>query len=116
MPTVLQRLWASFTQRPLTLQVRIVRSMRDLPHAIGRRLYIVGETERYKWAILSCPCGCGKRIDICLMPSAIPRWHLVLRGGDATLSPSIWVPRERCGSHFWIRNSQIIWCERQQFD
>ena len=40
-------------------------------------------------ALLSYPCGCGEQIDVCLMPSARPRWELTLRKGQASLSPSI---------------------------
>jgi len=27
-----------------------------------------GQPEKFKSAILACPCGCGERIDVCLMP------------------------------------------------
>jgi Family of unknown function (DUF6527) len=107
---VLRRLWATVAQRSDELRVQLIPSMRELPGVIGDRLYVVGTPGKYKWAILSCPCGCGERIDVCLMPSACPRWELTLRNGRASLSPSIWVPPERCGSHFWIRRSQIVWC------
>jgi hypothetical protein len=107
---VLRRLWATVAQRSDKLLVQLIPSMRQLPDVIGNRLYVVGTPGKYKWAILSCPCGCNERIDVCLMPSARPRWGLTLRNGRASLSPSIWVPSERCGSHFWIRRNQIIWC------
>ena len=109
---VLRRLWANLTQHPDNLQVQVIPSMHELPLTLGNRLYIVGKSRRYKWAILSCPCGCGGRIDVCLMPSAMPRWELSLRNGRASLSPSIWVPKERCGSHFWIRQNRVIWCRK----
>jgi hypothetical protein len=92
------------------LKVQMIPSMRKLPETIKNRLYIVGTSGNFKWAILSCPCGCGERIDVCLMPTARPRWELTLQSGRVTLSPSIWVPSERCGSHFWIRRNRIIWC------
>lgn len=107
---VLRRLWAAVAQRSDQLHVRLIPSMQDLPDVIGNRLYVVGNPDKYKWAILSCPCGCGERIDVCLMPSARPRWELTLRNGRASVSPSIWVPLDRCGSHFWIRRNQIVWC------
>ena len=92
------------------LRVQMIPSMGELPAMIGDRLYVVGQPGKFKWAILMCPCGCGERLDVCLMPSARPRWELTLREGRASLSPSIWVPRERCGSHFWLQRNKIIWC------
>lgn len=109
---VLKRWWANVAQRPATLRVQVISSMSELPLALGNRLYIVGKSRSYKWVIFSCPCGCGDRIDVCLMPSAMPRWELSLRKGRASLSPSVWVPRERCGSHFWIRQNRVIWCDK----
>jgi hypothetical protein len=109
---VLRRVWANIAQRPDDLRVQVIPSMRELPLALSNHLYIVGKSRRYKWAILSCPCGCGDRIDVCLMPSAMPRWNLSLRNGRASLSPSIWVPNDRCGSHFWIRKSRVVWCSK----
>ena len=108
----LNRVWATLTRRQKSLRVRVIPSMHKLPSSLGNQLFIVGADSGYKWAILSCPCGCGERIDICLMPSANPRWELSLRKKRASLSPSIWVPAERCGSHFWIRDNRIIWCAR----
>jgi hypothetical protein len=109
---VLRRLWANLTQRSDHLRIQLIPSMRELPPVLGNRLYIVGKAGEYKWAILSCPCGCDERVDVCLMPSARPRWELALRCGRASLSPSIWIPPERCGSHFWVRQNRIVWCGR----
>ncbi|WP_371417560.1 DUF6527 family protein [Granulicella sp. S190] len=111
---VLRRLWATVAQRSDQLHLQLIPSMQELPDVLGDRLFVMGKPARYKWAILSCPCGCGERIDVCLMPSARPKWELTLRNGRVSLSPSIWVPRERCGSHFWIRQSQIVWCKNYE--
>lgn len=108
----LKRIWATLSRRPKSLRVRVIPSMKNLPSSLGKHLFIVGAQSGYKWAILSCPCGCGERIDICLMPSANPRWELSLQKKRASLCPSIWVPADRCGSHFWIRDNRIIWCSR----
>jgi hypothetical protein len=106
---VLRRLWAAVGQRSDQLRVQVIPSMQELPSRLGDRLYVVGRPGKFKWAILACPCGCGERVDVCLMPSASPRWELTLRDGRASLSPSIWVPAERCGSHFWLRRNKIVW-------
>lgn len=108
----LKHILASLSRRPKPLRVRVIPSMKKLPSSLGNDLFIVGAKSGYKWAILSCPCGCGERIDICLMPSSNPRWELSLRKKRASLTPSIWVPAERCGSHFWIRDNRIVWYGR----
>ena len=107
---LLYKLLACIEPRPVKLKLCIVPSMKDLPQIESKSLYVVGRHRQYKWAILACPCGCSERVDICLMPSASPRWEISMIRGKATLHPSIWIPGDRCGSHFWIRNSRVIWC------
>lgn len=84
-----------------------VTSRSELPRFLGSALYIVGENP--KWVVLKCPCGCGETIDVNLMKSRSPFWTVLMRDGKATLRPSIWVPAERCGSHFFINDSRIDW-------
>jgi hypothetical protein len=110
---ILDKLLACIERRPVTLKLSIIPSMKDLPQIDPKCLYVVGHRRQYKWAILACPCGCGERVDICLMPSARPRWEIAVIRGKATLYPSIWIPSDRCGSHFWIRENRIIWCSTQ---
>lgn len=110
---ILRKLLARIELRPVKLKLSIVPSMKDLPQIDPKCLYVVGRPRQYKWAILACPCGCGERVDICLMPSAAPRWEIFMTRGKATLCPSIWIPSDRCGSHFWIRENRIIWCLAQ---
>jgi hypothetical protein len=43
------------------------------------------------------------------MGSRQPSWKLTLQGGSVTLCPSLWVPDDKCGSHFWITNNAIKW-------
>jgi hypothetical protein len=62
-----------------------------------------------KWATLQCPCGCGDTIDVNLMKTRHPVWQLSITNGKATFHPSLWVPKEKCGAHFWIKNGKIIW-------
>jgi hypothetical protein len=61
---VLKRLWANVTQRPNILRVEVIPSMRELPLALGRRLYLaVGVnsalpfTRFSKPSSLTSPCG-----------------------------------------------------------
>ena len=83
---VLRRIWAAVGQRSDQLRVQVIPSMQELPIRLGDQLYVVGHPGRFKWAILACPCGCDERIDVCLMPSARPRWELTLRDGRPLVS------------------------------
>jgi hypothetical protein len=103
----IKSLWRSFRRRDHISKVVQVESRADLPRNLGAALYIVGQTP--KWAVLKCPCGCGEVIDVNLMQARHPSWTLSFRDGKVTLLPSLWVPEERCGSHFWIRDSKIDW-------
>jgi len=83
--------------------------MGEIPQQLGRKLYVVGNKQHAKWAILACPCPNHERIDVNLMESRSPRWDLRVRGGRVTLWPSLWMPASDCGSHFWIRRGRVIW-------
>jgi Family of unknown function (DUF6527) len=82
--------------------------MQDVPKKLKGTLYIVGKP-RPKWAIMACPCRCGQRIDVNLMESRQPSWRLSSDGKEVSLHPSLWMPKEKCGSHFWIRQNRIDW-------
>jgi hypothetical protein len=90
--------------------------MADVPGKLGRHVYIVGMPTP-KWVLLECPCRCGERIDVNLMASRRPAWKLDMHDGQVTLYPSLWMPDEKCGSHFWVRGNRIRWVDatRRQF-
>jgi hypothetical protein len=84
--------------------------MSEVPPRLNGSLYIVGKPTP-KWVLLSCPCGCGERIDVNLMKSRRPNWDLKIHNALVSLRPSLWMPRDRCGSHFWITQSRIEWVD-----
>lgn len=46
-----------------------------------------------------------------LLPDERPFWRLVQnKDGAVTLHPSVWRTKD-CGSHFWLRNGRIHWCD-----
>ncbi len=105
----LLRFWRSLWRRKAISRVILVPSMGDVPSNLDDVLYVVGE--KPKWAVLACPCRCGERIDVNLMSSRRPSWRLSMDNGQATLHPSLWLPQERCGSHFWLERNVIRWVD-----
>jgi len=100
--------WRRLRRRKRLSGVKCVTSMSALPDSLGSTLYVVG-TAVPKWAVLACPCRCGERIDVNLMRNKKPNWSLSIAADRATLSPSLWVPAAKCGSHFFVHNNRIDW-------
>jgi hypothetical protein len=103
-------LWQKMRRRRRVARVVWVGSMSEVPRRLGGDLYIVAGIKP-KWAVLECPCRCGDRIDVNLMQSRRPCWAVTMTGKEITLNPSLWMPTEKCGSHFLIRKNQIAWVE-----
>ncbi|WP_420408134.1 DUF6527 family protein [Hoeflea sp.] len=81
------------------------------PDIIRTRDIFLARDDGDDWAVaLRCPCGCGDRLELLLIPEARPRWSVRLEAsGYPTLHPSIW-RKTGCRSHFWIRDGRIKWC------
>ncbi|WP_425475745.1 DUF6527 family protein [Mesorhizobium hunchu] len=103
----LRRLWLRFRRRHEIASIVQVSSRSELPTRLGTSLYLVGDPP--KWAVLKCPCGCGDTIDVNLMKARSPAWQLSVVNGKASFHPSLWMPKDKCGAHFWIRNGKITW-------
>ena len=73
--------------------------------------YLVVKNNNPKWAMFSCPCGCGYVITLSLQKTHDPYWRLTTtKKGRPTLHPSVWQKTE-CYSHFWVRDGVVYWCE-----
>jgi hypothetical protein len=59
------------------------------------------------WLVLACPCRCAELLHINLMKSVEPHWRVTSTNTGVTLDPSLDV--QTCGSHFWIRDSEVHW-------
>ena len=66
-------------------------------------LYI---SQQYHTAIHRCCCGCGEEVVTPLTPTD---WSLQIVQGTVTLYPSIGNWSYSCRSHYWIRDSQVVW-------
>lgn len=60
----------------------------------------------YKTALHKCACGCGQEVVTPLGPA---EWSLREREGNVTLYPSIGNWSFPCESHYFIRDSKIVW-------
>lgn len=111
MKSILQLLrWLeSFVAKPDGLVVVHVASMNDVPQKLGNYLFVVGDADQPKWVVLACPCRHHERIDVNLMGSRSPSWSLQQNEDCLTLLPSLWMPKEGCGSHFWIVRNRVVW-------
>lgn len=61
---------------------------------------------RYRTAAHLCACGCGHRVITPLRPH---RWSLIFDGDTVSLHPSIGNGQTPCRSHYFIRQSQVLW-------
>jgi hypothetical protein len=96
-------------------RVIALESLDDVPRELGKDLYIVRRGQKDRWLVVACPCGCGDKIEANLMRTHYPHWRLK-RHNDSTVSlrPSLWVSEERCGSHFWLIRSRVVWAFWEQ--
>ena len=83
----------------------------ELPVAIPERTVVVAREDGDLWSAgMICPCGCGRRIELMLLPQVKPRWDVrVGKAGRPTLWPSVWA-NDGCRSHFWLRDGEVEWC------
>lgn len=83
-----------------------------LPGLMRRRtLYIVEEDGYQEQAAMICPCGCGRVLQMNLLPDERPCWRMTQHDdGTATLYPSVWRKKD-CSSHFWFRRGRVEWCK-----
>ncbi len=84
----------------------------ELPVKLPRRDLLLLRDGGEDWSVaMRCPCGCGQKVELALIPEAKPRWKLRLEPDKSpTLSPSVWL-REGCCSHFFVRRGKVEWAE-----
>jgi hypothetical protein len=72
-------------------------------------VYIVGE-DGHDWsAILACPGGCGKALEMNLLPEAKPVWRVTgHEDGFVTMRPSVRL-KTGCKRHFVLQHGHVRW-------
>lgn len=111
---IFQRLWRwLFSKKPKPRHVRFIDG--DTPPSVieGRDL-VVAREDGEDWAVaFLCPCGCGDRLELALIPEACPNWKLSVSSNNLpTLHPSVW-RKNGCRSHFWLREGLVVWCKEE---
>ncbi len=72
-------------------------------------IYLVGNEGYYWQAVMLCPCGCDKTLNMSLMKEHHPSWNIKFNSDRIiTLHPSI-NRTVGCKSHFFLRNGKIVW-------
>ena len=82
----------------------------DLPDKPARDIvYIVG-ADGYDWsAAMQCPGGCGKTLEMNLLPDVKPVWKLTEHANrTVSLRPSVWL-KTGCGCHFVLTEGKVKW-------
>ena len=104
--------WSRPIQRDFYANCKTVRSLDDVPSHPSNTIYVVNRGGKDRWAVVSCPCGCQSRIEVNLMRSHRPSWRMRRhKDGKVSFFPSLWVSDDRCGSHFWIIKSSVLWAD-----
>jgi hypothetical protein len=111
MPAWLERFW-SWLFGWITGRARVYLSQRtaDAPDRPEKNtVYIVGE-DGYDWsAVMKCPGGCGKVLEMNLLPDAKPVWRVTEHGdGSVSLHPSVWL-KTGCRCHFILQRGRVRW-------
>ncbi|MEQ6377434.1 DUF6527 family protein [Bacillaceae bacterium S4-13-56] len=67
----------------------------------------------YNTVVHSCACGCGEEV---VTPLSRSDWKLTYNGETVSLHPSIGNWSFSCRSHYWIRDSRVVWAESWSCD
>ena len=109
---IFQRFWRwLFPKKLKPRQVHFIEGDTP-PRVIEGRDLVVAREDGEDWAVaFLCPCGCNDRLELALIPEVRPNWKLSVSSESLpSLHPSIW-RKDRCHSHFWLREGLIIWCK-----
>jgi len=90
----------------------VYRSCRvtDAPDVLDEGIVYVVGADGYDWsALMRCPGGCGKTLEMNLLPTAEPVWRITEhKDGAVSLHPSVWL-KTGCACHFVLQRGAIQW-------
>lgn len=82
----------------------------DIPDKLHPKVvYIVGDGG-FDWsAAMLCPGGCGKTLEMNLLPDAHPAWKVTEQpSGAVSVRPSVWL-KTGCKCHFVLQDGRVRW-------
>lgn len=85
------------------MQVHFVDAIPKADAIQDEHLYI---SLKYNMTSHRCASGCGQLVPLPLSPAD---WSLSYDGDTVSLNPSIGNGMLACHSHYFIRNSQVVW-------
>jgi len=75
-----------------------------IPEALDEDVLYI--SKKYKTAVHKCFCGCGEEV---VTPLSQVDWSIKIKNNKVTMYPSIGNWSYVCRSHYWIRNSAVVW-------
>ncbi len=82
----------------------------DVPDKLkDNTIYFIGEDPNFYQFVMLCPCKCGNILHMNLVPDTKPVWSYTFNHDKVSFSPSVH-RKIGCESHFFIKNSRILWC------
>ncbi len=101
--------WRRLWRRQAYKRLLLVESMTEVPERVGADIYVVRRGGLDRRVVLSCPCRCGRRIDLNLATNQAPHWSVAVHQGRVSIDPSIWLRKDQCQSHFFVRGNRVLW-------
>jgi hypothetical protein len=87
-----------------------IRYVDDIPDKLLPDLLYIVRNENYDWqAVMRCPCGCNKTLQMNLIREYHPSWKYKIEKKAISLYPSIH-RQVGCKSHFFLTKGKIVWC------
>jgi Family of unknown function (DUF6527) len=82
----------------------------DLPDKLARDIVYIVSSDGHDWsAAMLCPGGCGKTLEMNLLPDAKPFWILREHPDRLVgLRPSVWL-KTGCGCHYVLTEGRVRW-------
>lgn len=89
------------------VQMRIkTKKVHFMPSNLEEGILYVAE--EFGTAAHLCACGCGAKIRT---PLDVTEWEYTEDKNGPTLYPSIGNWQQKCRSHYWIENGEVLWAE-----
>ena len=81
-----------------------------------KTLVLTKKIDKISWVSYKCPCGCGETIRLSVSPAIEPYWSISITQSNnkrqlVTITPSIYMRKTKCCSHYFITENKVMWCK-----